>query len=111
MPGAGEVGGVGGSLCWELGSSVLATAAWELRSMHSSPRPAVGSVLSLWISFSSVYEGQGVGSGQDYFKGSQHLGLPGFIRPEFGGENGVSGTWGLALGLHYESTHLPWRPG
>ena len=54
MPGADEVGGLGGSIHWGLWRSVLSTAAWELRSLHSSSCPAIGSVLILWISFSSV---------------------------------------------------------
>lgn len=54
MPGADEFGGVAGSISWGLESSVLSTAGWELGSLHSSPCPAVGSILILWVSFSSV---------------------------------------------------------
>lgn len=39
MPGADEVGGVGGSMSWGHGSSLLSTAGWELRSLHSSSWP------------------------------------------------------------------------
>lgn len=44
MPGPDEAGGVGDSLSWGHGSSLLSTAGRELRSLCSSPCSALGSV-------------------------------------------------------------------
>lgn len=83
---------------WKL---LALTAGWELGSLYSSPCPAISSVLIPWVSFSSISQDRGVESAPDYFKGFQKHILQGFLRPELLGESGLSGAWGLALGLHY----------
>lgn len=72
MPEADEVGGVGGSISWDMGAPCSLQLSGSLKACTPALGPVIASVLIPWVLL-SVLQDRGVGSTPDYFKGFHQL--------------------------------------